>query len=372
MGKDRYPFLRVFLKILFFDQLDLDFAFALVNKDINSCVKNYYFYNMIDYIKNFTVQIEEAVKIGKNFEFHEEFLFKNIVVCGMGGSGIGGTILKDIVKDELKIPIELIKDYNIPNYINLETLVICSSYSGNTEETISALKKCHNRKAKIFTISSGGLIEKFSVENNIPHIKIPSGSPPRAMFAYSFIQLFFILFKNKLITNVFLENIVSTVESLKKNSLNIIDIAKSAAKKIHRTTAIIYCCAGYEGLAIRFRQQLNENSKMLCWHAVIPEMNHNEILGWRTNTEDLSVVFLQNDDDFYRNKLRANINKKIIEKYSPKIIEINSTGCSKLEKTLYLVHLTDWISFFLSELNKVDSIEIDVINYLKNELSKID
>ena len=159
--------------------------------------------------------------------------------------------------------------------------------------------------------------------------------------------------------------------TLKKNSENIISVASSAALKIHKTTAIIYCCDGYEGLAIRFRQQLNENSKMLCWHAVIPEMNHNEILGWRTNTDDLSVIFLQNDDDFYRNKLRVSINKKIIQKYNPKIIEINSFGNSKLEKTLYLVHLTDWISWFLSELNNVDSIEIDVINYLKSELSKI-
>tara|TARA_B100001057_G_scaffold488971_1_gene574335 strand:- start:17756 stop:18739 length:984 start_codon:yes stop_codon:yes gene_type:complete len=326
---------------------------------------------MIDYIKKFADQIEEAINIGNNVDFREEFEYKNVVICGLGGSGIGGSILKDIVKDELKIPIELVKDYNIPNYVNMETLVICSSYSGNTEETISAMKKCHEKDAKIFTISSEGFIEKFSADNSIPHIKIPSGSPPRAMFAYSFIQLFFILYKNNLISDEFLKNLQHTIENLKKTSEKIISTARSAADKIHKTTAIIYCCDGYEGLAIRFRQQLNENSKMLCWHAIIPEMNHNEILGWRTNTDDLSVIFLQNDDDFYRNKLRVSINKKIIQKYNPKMIEIDSFGNSKLEKTLYLVHLTDWISWFLSELNNVDSIEIDVINYLKSELSKI-
>ena len=326
---------------------------------------------MKDYIKKFTDQVEEAINIGNNFDFKQEFKYKNVVICGLGGSGIGGSILKDIVKDELKIPIELVKGYDIPNYVSTETLVICSSYSGNTEETISAMKKCHERDAKIFTISSEGFIEKFSADNSIPHIKIPSGSPPRAMFAYSFIQLFFILYKNRLISDGFLKSLEHTVKNLKKNSESIISTARSAAEKIHKTTAIIYCCDGYEGLAIRFRQQLNENSKMLCWHAVIPEMNHNEILGWRTNTDGLSVIFLQNDDDFYRNKLRVSINKKIIQKYNPKIIEINSFGGSKLEKTLYLVHLTDWISWFLSELNNVDSIEIDVINYLKSELSKI-
>lgn len=326
---------------------------------------------MKDYIKKFTDQIEEAIKIGNNFDYKNTFEYKNVVICGLGGSGIGGSILKDVVKDELKTPIELVKDYSVPNYISTETLVICSSYSGNTEETISAMKKCHERDAKIFTISSEGFIEKFSAENNIPHIKIPSGSPPRAMFAYSFIQLFFILYKNNLISNKFLQNLENTIENLKKNSENIIRAAKTAADKMHKTTAIIYCCDGYEGLAIRFRQQLNENSKMLCWHAVIPEMNHNEILGWRTNTDDLSVIFLENDDDFYRNKLRVSINKKIIQKYNPRIIEINSSGNSKIEKTLYLVHLTDWISWFLSKLNNVDSIEIDVINYLKSELSKI-
>ena len=107
-----------------------------------------------------------------------------------------------------------------------------------------------------------------------------------------------------------MKSLEHTVKNLKKNSESIISTARSAAEKIHKTTAIIYCCDGYGGLAIRFRQQLNENSKMLCWHAVIPEMNHNEILGWRTNTDGLSVIFLQNDDDFYRNKLKVSINKE--------------------------------------------------------------
>ena len=113
----------------------------------------------------------------------------------------------------------------------------------------------------------------------------------------------------------------------------------------------------------RFRQQLNENSKTLCWHHVIPEMNHNELLGWRTNTNDLAVVFLRNKLDFFRNQKRIEINKKVILKYTTNITEIWSKGDSIIENTLYHINLGDWTSWYLSELNNVDAIEIDVINF---------
>ena len=128
---------------------------------------------------------------------------------------------------------------------------------------------------------------------------------------------------------------------------------------------------GFEGVAVRFRQQINENSKMLCWHHVIPEMNHNELLGWRTNVDNLAVVYFRNKLDYDRNQIRIDINKKVISKFTDNITEIWSKGSSVIENTLYHIHLGDWVSWYLSEMNNVDAIEIDVINYLKGELAKI-
>ena len=153
--------------------------------------------------------------------------------------------------------------------------------------------------------------------------------------------------------------------------LNIKKQAMALAKNLIRTTPVIYVANGFEGVAVRFRQQINENSKMLCWHHVIPEMNHNELLGWRTNVENLSVVFLRNQSDYKKNQIRMNINKKLISKYTTNIFEIWSKGDSIIENSLYLINFGDWVSWYLSQLNNVDAIEINVINFLKKELSKI-
>jgi glucose/mannose-6-phosphate isomerase len=116
---------------------------------------------------------------------------------------------------------------------------------------------------------------------------------------------------------------------------------------------------------------MNENSKMLSWHHVVPEMNHNELLGWRTNVDGLAVVYLRNKNDYYRNQTRVDINKSVINKYTEDILEIWSKGNSLIETSLYHINVGDWVSWYLSELNNVDAIEIDVINFLKDKLSKI-
>ena len=147
--------------------------------------------------------------------------------------------------------------------------------------------------------------------------------------------------------------------------------AQKIAKFMHKRTPVIYTASSFEGVGIRMRQQINENSKMLCWHNVVPEMNHNELLGWRVNTKDLAVVFLRNMIDHQRTQARIEINKEVILKHTNKIIEVWSKGDSMIENVLYHIHLGDWVSWFLSVKNNVDAIEIDVINYLKNELAKI-
>ena len=277
----------------------------------------------------------------------------------------------DLISKDISIPIETSKGYDIPGFVNEKTLVIACSYSGNTEETISALNKCLENNAEVAIVCSGGKLQDLALEKDLNHIIIPAGNPPRAMFGYGFTQLFFVLNNYGIINDSFKADFEKSILLINTEQENIKKTAQDISKKLFNTTPIIYVADGFEGVAVRFRQQINENSKMLCWHHVVPEMNHNELLGWRTNVENTSVIYLRNESDYYRNKTRIDINKSVIEKYTSNISEIWSLGNSSIERSLYLINVGDWISWYLSELNNVDAIEIDVINYLKEKLSDL-
>lgn len=327
---------------------------------------------MKDYIADFTNHLKDAIEIGNktNLQANKKE-FTNVLICGLGGSGIGGSIVNDIISIKSNIPIISNKDYSIPNFVNESTLVIANSYSGNTEETISALGKCEEKGAEIAIITSGGKLKEIALAKNYTNIIIPGGHPPRAMFGYAFTELFFILNHYAIIDNSFLNDFSKSINLLDQNKEGIKNEAVKIAKKMFKNTPVIYVAEGFEGVAVRFKQQLNENSKTLAWHNVIPEMNHNELLGWRTNVNNLSVIYFRNKCDYSRNKTRIDINKKVISKYTDNITEVWSKGDSLIENTLYHIHIGDWTSWYLSEANKVDAIEIDVIDFLKSELAKI-
>jgi len=327
---------------------------------------------MNDYINDFTNHLRDAIDIANNTELKSTTKeIRNVLVCGLGGSGIGGTIVNDIVSPKAEIPIAATKDYSIPNFVNKNTLVIANSYSGNTEETLYALEKCQARGSEIAVITSGGKLKAIAEENNYNKIIIPGDQPPRAMFGYAFTELFFILNHYGIIDGSFKADFEKTITLLNAEKVNIQKQAMDLAKKMHQQTPVIYVANGFEGVAVRFRQQINENSKMLCWHHVVPEMNHNELLGWRTNVNDLAVVYFRNKMDYDRNQIRMDINKKVISKFTENITEIWSKGDSLIENSLYHINLGDWVSWYLSEMNNVDAIEIDVINFLKGELAKV-
>ena len=327
---------------------------------------------MNDYIDDFSNHLREAIEIANNTNLTScTKEIRNVLICGLGGSGIGGTIVSDIISPKVDIPITATKDYSIPNFVNEHTLVIANSYSGNTEETLYALEKCQSRAAEIAVITSGGKLKAIAEENKYNKIIIPGNQPPRAMFGYAFTELFFMLNHYGIIDDSFKSDFTKAIELLDTEKSDIQEQAMSLAKKMYKQTPVIYVANGFEGVAVRFRQQINENSKMLCWHHVVPEMNHNELLGWRTNVDDLAVVYFRNKSDYDRNQIRMNINKKVISEYTDNISEIWSKGDSLIENSLYHINLGDWVSWYLSEMNNVDAIEIDVIDFLKGELGKI-
>ena len=321
-------------------------------------------------IHNFIDQLEEAIEIGEKVTLSEpNNELRNIVISGLGGSGIGGNMTYEFCKSELSIPIQVNKSYFVPKYVNEHSLVIISSYSGNTEETLSAMEDAFNKGAHIICISSGGKVIDFAKENGLDHIIVPGGMPPRSCLGYSLVQQLYVMKELKLTSGTPLENLDTAIELLKKDQEDIKAKAKVYAKEMVGKKAVIYINAWMEPVAIRWRQQINENSKALSWHHVIPEMNHNELVGWRNQEDDLYVIFLRNENDYERIQQRIDINKGIISKYA-KAVDIYSKGVSHVEKALYFIHLGDWISYYIAVEKDIDAVEVKVIDYLKSELAK--
>lgn len=323
------------------------------------------------YIAGFTEQIKRAVSIGEAAKLKRAKVpIKNVLLTGLGGSGIGGTIISNILRDDIKVPIIINKEYHIPAFVDESTLVIATSYSGNTEETISAMMQAFQKGAHIVCVTSGGLVKEYAETHKIDYLQIDGGMPPRACLALSFVQLLYILSGLGLIEDGFKQSLSNTINRLDAEENEIREIAKDLAQKLHGTIPVIYSDASFEGVSIRFRQQINENSKMLCWHHVIPEMNHNEIVGWRQRQENISVVFLRNNNDYERNQERINFTKNLISSYTPNVFELYSKGDTDIERSFYLIHVCDWVSYYLAELNAVDAIEVDVITSLKKKLAE--
>lgn len=325
-------------------------------------------------IARFPEQLKEALEIGNaaTINPHTEDLH-NIYVAGLGGSGIGADFVHEFVRHECKIPFTIGKGYQIPASVGKNTLAIASSYSGNTEETLSSFEQIQKTGAKIVIISSGGKLIEIAKEKGYDFILVPGNWPsPRACLGFSFVQQLFILSKLGLTSDAAIKSVERSIPMLEAEMEAIKTDAKEVAVRLDKKIPIIYTTDRMESVAVRFRQQINENSKMLCWHHVIPEMNHNELVGWKDHKEDWAVVYLRNEDDYPRNAVRMDINKEIISKYADTIIEIYSKGNDLVERAMYLVHYGDWITWYLSELHGVDSIEVDVIDYLKGSLAKLD
>lgn len=327
---------------------------------------------MYKLIEAFPKHLKEAVEIATNqIVDNDNHHYQNIVISGMGGSGIGGKIARQLASLECKVPLYLSNGYEIPAFVNEKTLFIASSYSGGTEETVTCTKKAIDKKANVVAITTGGELAELAIKHQFAHIKIPGGNPPRASLGYSITQLLGILEKKHLVESKYLEGISKIADVLVQDLDFIQEKAKTIAKTILNKNVIIYAPDIYEPIAVRFRQQLNENAKVLCWHHVLPEMNHNEIVGWETGIKDAAVLYFK--DTTYNNRIndRWSITKNIIEdsiQSDSFISEIKVEGNSMADRFFYMIHLLDWVSFYLGELRNVDLMEIKNIDRLKAEL----
>ena len=323
-------------------------------------------------IEQFSHHIKEALESIKASSFQEPSRpIHNVLITGLGGSGIGGTIIAGLASNLSKVPVLVNKDYSIPAFVNENTLLVACSYSGNTEETVWATKEALKRGAIIACISSGGELMNIAREEKLNLLSMQGGNPPRSMFAYSFSYLAYILEFYGIARFNVKSDLENSIRLLEDSEEHCRQTAQELAHKLKGTIPVIYAVSGQAGIASRWRQQFNENAKMLCWEAEIPEMNHNELVGWEGGSDNFAAVFLRNSTDFARNQKRIEIIKEIIGQKTSTLLEIWSKGETPLQRTFYLVHLGDWISYFLSELNQVDILDIKSIDRLKSELSKV-
>ncbi len=321
-------------------------------------------------VQNFTNQLKEAKAIADKAIISASDNTQNIVITGLGGSGIGGTIISELISDACNVPIIVSKDYFLPAFVNANTLLIVSSYSGNTEETLSAMQQAIAKKAQIVCITSGGKVLELAKQHQFDFIEIPGGNPPRSCIGYSLVQLINVLVAKGFADKNLFTDLEKAITLLDKEVINIKTEAQKVAEKLVNKICVIYSLGTCEGAAVRFRQQINENSKMLCWHHVFPEMNHNELVGWTTKNDNLVVVTFHTSFDYARTKKRYDVCKPIFEKYSNTVIDLAAKGESKLEQFLYLINIGDWISCYVAELRGIDPVEVNVIDHLKSELAK--
>ena len=327
--------------------------------------------NMFNTIRDMYKQLNKSISIINDFnpKVHN---YINIIVCGMGGSALGGDFVKNILRNDSHIPIYVNRDYNLPGWVNDKTLVILCSYSGNTEETIS----CYVHSKKItqhrLIISSGGFLLDEAIKENIPYVKLVPGIQPRAAFGYSSTLLLLALEKLNVTKSSYMNIIEDSIDSLQKLSIELSEISESnkaieLASNIYKKFVIIYGTPLTEIISLRFRGQLAENSKILSTHNTIPELNHNEIEGF-IKQENTVIIWIGDKNDSIENQNRIKFTSKILSNVDSQFF-YKQSGSSLLERMYKNILFFDWVSFYAAILNDVDPTPVDNIMKLKKLLS---
>ena len=335
--------------------------------------------NMKKAIYDFPDHLEKALNIGKQFQPKNVFNnIQNIVVTGMGGSAIGGDICHTLLSDELKVPLIVNRNYSLPHWVNEHTLVICSSYSGNTEETLAAYEDAKAKDAQICGISTGGELTEKLRTDQYDFITTPAGLQPRAALAFSVVPMLYLLNSQGLIGDSIFDDISDTIDLLciQRDEYAEDDESNpthSLAMSVYQSLPIIYGTSGSTSVvALRWKGQFSENAEMMAYYNELPEMNHNEIVGWENNTEiieKMSVLWLKDLDENERIQLRQKITRGIIADKNVNQHIISVSGSSARIRLLHLIHFGDWVSYWCAIHHNTDPTPVKPIMHLKEELS---
>lgn len=334
--------------------------------------------NMWELITDFADQWAEAVQQSRSINFtFDRNRVTQICLAGMGGSAIGADLIRAYSYGFCPYPVQVVRHYDIPRWIDEHTLFIACSFSGHTEETISAMQQARKRGAQVVVITSGGELLVHAARHDLDYIKIPGGMPPRTALGYSFVPLFRIFQHLEVLeegekaleeTGLFLKEQGELYMDLNENE------ALTLAKKFQDHLPIVYSDATMmEPVNLRWRNQFEENAKTLAYGNTIPEMTHNEIVGWEQIvhlTGRLSVIMLYDSKDNPLVHKRMEIVRDLIKDQASTVHVLRTRGESRLCRMFSLIQLADWTSFYLAILSGVDPTPIAKIDLLKSRLAE--
>lgn len=318
-------------------------------------------------LNNFYKQIDYVLDTYKNHN-KKASQYNNIIIGGLGGSGIGGRLARLVFFLSTPIPIEVFSEYKLPGYANHKTLLILCSYSGNTEETLSMFEDARLKKCDIICVAAGGRLKELAIENSLTYYGVEPGYQPRMTLGYSFSTLLMILGE---IADMDFRKPLEMSSAMLKNNTNIKLIAGhmfELFKPTIREKFVVVCDLPFEAAAMRFCQQIQENAKGEGFVSVLPEGNHNMIESYY---EKLNTNFI-----FLNSKINARVTarfeflKNLLEEKGNVIFEypVESFGLNTLFE---VIHATDWLSIYASNEKKADNMKVDIIMKLKGHLENI-
>lgn len=361
----------------------------MINLDDEELVAKFDKSNQLAILLEWSDLIKEAKEQCLKFNIPDKIQWKNktieykqpenVIICGMGASAIAGDYLTSLFRDEFKVPVITDRKYQLPNFVNEKTLVVCISYSGNTEETLSRYQDALVKGAMLVSISSSGLLEKLSKSIGTPHIEIREGLPPRSSLPLIYISLIKIFEKFDLLESID-QDIAETAEILEDLAKQYSpatnkeeNIAKKTAYSLFNTLPLFIGHTIYSPIAFRGKCEFNENSKVLAISDVLPEQNHNGIVAWdnpNTVLNDVFVIFFRDKNEPKQIKIRIEETINTVSQKTEKILEIFPKGKSKLAKQMTATYLIDFISIYLGILYELDPSSTLNIDKLKEVLKK--
>ena len=311
-------------------------------------------------------QIAEALSLGRRFSLPASYQgVSKILLCGMGGSAIGGNVVRTLARRRMNLPFVIYRTSEMPPWLDERTLAIFSSYSGNTPEVLGALRGALKGRAKIVTLTSGGELARLADRKKLPCFLIPAGLPPRCAVGYLTFSLLSIFLKLGRLTlpGPEVREILDSIRSVSPGQ------AEKIALQMKERSIYLYGVSGItEALCLRWRSQLAENAKTLASHHLLPESFHNEIEGWRFPSFAVRrslAVFFEDREDPARIRRQRRFFQKLIRRRGGRVLSLPAKGRSLLARVFYLIALGDRVSFELARLNGVEALPIPSIEAVK-------
>lgn len=332
---------------------------------------------MIEFIENFPQMCLDAKAIANSFALPSYYIkAKKFLLLGMGGSGVAGDIMCDLLFSR-GVVAKSVHGYSIPGWVDSDTVVVVCSFSGNTEETLSAFLEAKEKGAKLICITTGGKLKTLAEKFQVPTISFFLQSQPRAALPY-FLIFVHSIFEKLGHLNLTDSDFVSAMDFLEKNLMKFksstrssANLAKTLALQIQNFVPVIYSSGTLTNVGQRMKTQINENSKQFAFHEILPELDHNSILGHFHPRTNIFVISLESAFDHARVTTRQNITSEILRRDKIKFERIKFVpNQGELAEILSMVLFGDFVSYYLAILNGENPSDIENINYLKKELDR--